>query len=442
VSSTSGSNQRNRLASAVFGRAHHQLRDWLWRYGHLLARNSPAAEGIPNRVLHVTSSFDLGGTQTQIKHLATAPSTRFEHRVTEIFPELNYLFREGECLDPGRYVRGNAVARAVGRNIMNRNRRGYELVQVAKIVRDVEAERPGALIGWGHEICVTTFLAALAARIPHVVFCIRTFNPACWADAARASVLHAAHRWMAPRASAIIANSTILREDYAGWASISADAVSVCSNGVSLDVPTESQLALHRTQVRASLGIAPDTFVVTNIARFSVEKGQRMIVDANALLPPEVRDRVTWLLCGDGPTLETIRTLASAQGTRNLQFTGRTTRVWETLAASDAFVMPSDYEGMPNAMMEAMAVGLPCVSTTRSGIRDVARDGTDALYVVPGDAAALAARVQWLVQHPQLAAAIGQSAAQRVREFSVARLVSCFEDTLAKSLQTPAVAAA
>jgi glycosyltransferase involved in cell wall biosynthesis len=97
---------------------------------------------------------------------------------------------------------------------------------------------------------------------------------------------------------------------------------------------------------------------------------------------------------------------------------------------------------MPNAMMEAMAVGLPCVSTTRSGIRDVARDGTDALYVVPGDAAALAARVQWLVQHPQLAAAIGQSAAQRVREFSVARLVSCFEDTLAKSLQTPAVAAA
>lgn len=434
----------NRIASAVFGRAHHQLRDWLWRHGHVFARNGHPASAnlVANRVLHVTSSFDLGGTQTQIKHLATAGSTRFEHRVTEIFPELNYLFRENERLDPARYVRGNAIAKLVGRNILNRNRRGYELVQVAKIVRDVEAERPIALIGWGHEICVTTFLAAIVARVPHIVFCIRTFNPGYWADPARASLLQAAHRWMAPRVSGTVANSTLLRDDYANWAGTAADAVSVCPNGVSLDVPPASQLGVYREQVRASLGIADDAIVVTNVARFSAEKGQRMIVHANALLRPDVRNRVTWLLCGDGPTRAEIEALVASQGARNVYFSGRTTRVWEMLAASDIFAMPSDYEGMPNAMMEAMVVGLPCVSTTRSGIRDVARDGLDALYVSPGDAHALASKVEWLVDSPQSAAAMAQSAAHRVREFSVSRLVNCFEDALTKFLRTPVSTAA
>ena len=114
----------------------------------------------------------------------------------------------------------------------------------------------------------------------------------------------------------------------------------------------------------------------------------------------------------------------------NVVFAGRTNAVADILAASDVFVMPSDFEGMPNAMMEAMAAGLPCVSTTRSGVRDVARDGIEALYYEPGDVTTLVEHLVSLIADTDRAGAMGLAAKSRIREFDVTRFVRCFEDQL------------
>lgn len=429
----------NRIAGAVLRRGHDQLRNGLWRYGHVLrdARRS-SQDVVPNRVLHVTNSFDVGGTQTQLKYLLTAPSTRFEHRVTEMFPELNYLYRSGQHVEPERYVHGNWIRRAIGGVVVQRNPRGFDLVQVAKLVRDLEIERPATVVGWGHENCVTTFLAAAVARTPRVVFCIRTFNPEYgWTDPVRSRRLRVAHRQMAPRLDAIVVNSTLLRSDYAEWAGVDPQRIAVCANGTSLSVPPPDEMAAYRTRSRAAWHAADDTIVVSNVGRFSAEKGQQRLVRAVAMLPPAIAARITCVLCGDGATLTEIKTLAHSSGLTNVRFVGRTSNVWEVLAASDVFVMPSDYEGMPNAMMEAMAAGLPCVSTTRSGIRDVARDGIEALYAEPDDDAALAGHLQKLVVDGQYARTLGRAAAVRISEFTVERLVGCFEAAIAPA-GTPA----
>ena len=419
---------------ALARRGHDQLRNGLWSFGHTLRdlRRQARPGVVPNRVLHVTSSFDLGGTQTQLKHLVTAPTTRFEHRVTEIFPELNYLFRQDERVERERYVQGDWLRRALGGVVVRRSPRGFDLVQVAKIVRDLEIEQPATVVGWGHEICVTTFLAAAIARIPRVVFCIRTFNPEYgWTDAKRARRLQIAHRRMAPRAHAVVVNSTLLQHDYGEWTGIDSRRIAVCSNGTSLDVPPPSEMAAYRARTRSAWGVADDGIVVSNVGRFSKEKGQDLLIRANAFLPADVGARVTFVLCGDGPTLADVKALAESAATTNVRFVGRTTSVWELLAASDIFVMPSDYEGMPNAMMEAMAAGLPCVSTTRSGIRDIARDGVEALYFEVGDSSGLARHLQHLVANPQIASMLGRSAVQRIGQFTVARLVECFEQAIA-----------
>jgi glycosyltransferase involved in cell wall biosynthesis len=85
---------------------------------------------------------------------------------------------------------------------------------------------------------------------------------------------------------------------------------------------------------------------------------------------------------------------------------------------------------MPNALMEAMAMELPAISTKVSGAMDVARDGVEALYYEAGDAETLAQHVRALAGEPARARALGAAAAARIREFSVPRLVQTFESIL------------
>jgi glycosyltransferase involved in cell wall biosynthesis len=419
--------------AAAASRIDRAARQLIWRVAPAIRRqrrSHPPAR--PGTVLHVTTSFDLGGTQTQIKHLCTAPSTRYVHSATELFPELNFLYRQEAQLDPARYVTGGPVARLLGKAVLNRNRRGFHQVQIHKLARDFAAERPEFVVGWGHEVSVLTFVAAAIARVPHVVFCIRTFNPSYgWTGEAFGADLQAAHRRMLPQTSAVIVNSTLLRDDYAAWTGTSPQRIKVCPNGISIETFSPAERTAIRDEVRRSYGISEDAVVVTSVARFSPEKGQRSLIEASRLLREQPAARpIVWLLAGDGSLLEDSRRQAQADGADNIVFAGRTRDVARILAASDIFVMPSRFEGMPNAMMEAMASGLASISTTRSGALDIARDGIEAVYYEADDVPRLAALVRQLVDQRERALQIGEAAAERLRRFDVPAFVAGFESIL------------
>jgi glycosyltransferase involved in cell wall biosynthesis len=387
--------------------------------------------GRPTTVVHVTSSFDLGGTQKQIKNLCTAPSARLRHTTVEVFPEINFLYRQGEAVEPERYIVGGLWQRAVGRIASTFSTRSPQLIQVYKIYRDLVAQPADVAVGWGHEMCATTFLAATFARVPHIVFCIRTFNPAFgWTSAAWGELLRTAHREMSPHVSAILTNSTPLREDHARWVGIDSARIGVCANGIELVRLSEAEIQEKRRAMRRQLGIDEDVKVAINVGRFSAEKGQHTIIAVNERLMRDYGNALVWLLCGDGPTLDGVRRQAEVGGMTNVRFLGRITGVYDYLCASDIFVMPSDFEGMPNAMMEAMACGLPCISTDRSGAVDVARHGHEALFYQVGDLAAMEQHVRFLLDHPGDARAMGRRARERLGEFSIDRSVACFEQII------------
>lgn len=412
----------------------------VWRNVHRL-RSTPALRPPSTRlkVLHVTSSFDLGGTQTQIKNLCTAPSTRYQHDTVEVFPEMNYLYRRGVQLSPERYLRGGVLQRAAGRCVLTLQIRSAQLVQAYKIMRDLQADPPDVVVGWGHEMCATSFVAGTLARTPHIVFCIRTFNPTFgWVDREMGRLLLDAHRSMTPAVGAVVTNSTPLQQDHAAWIGIDPRRIQVCANGIEIPTLTDAATQQKRRAMRARLGIADEVRVAINVGRFSAEKGQQTIVDINARLQRDYGNRLVWLLCGDGPLLEPMRVGAEQAGMTNIRFIGRTNQVVDYLCASDVFVMPSDFEGMPNAMMEAMACGLPCVSTDRSGAIDVARHGSEAFFYRVGDLTSMEQHVRYLVDHPAEAAAMGQRARARLREFSVERSVERFEEILAATIAAPA----
>jgi glycosyltransferase involved in cell wall biosynthesis len=419
---------------SIFLKFHESGLSLMWRRGYRMRSYfTPRPVDPANRVVaHATGSFDLGGTQTQIKNLCTAPEARYRHDAVEIFPELNYLYRRDVIVDPAFYVRGGTITRMLGRLVLNRNYRSSQLVQIYKLVRDFNAIKPDVVVGWGHEMSVTTFIAGAIARIPHIIFCIRTVNPTYgWVDPPFPDLLLRAHLCMLPKVSKVIVNSTLLQDDYSKWAAIDRESIVVCANGISASPLPPDRAAAARASVREAFGIGAGVRVILNVGRFSNEKGQRTLVEANKLLldrgtaPPFV-----FLMCGDGITLEEVKAKAAGYGMTNMLFPGRTDRVKDVLAAADIFVMPSDYEGMPNAMMEAMAAGLPCVSTTRSGALDVARPGLDALYYEPRNATQLAIHLERLLQDPEYARNLGGAAAARILEFSVARSVTTFEQIL------------
>ena len=425
------------LALLVWGallRFHWQILNAIWSRAHWVRRwRSPARVAQPGLVLHVTGSFDLGGSQTQIRNLCESRSSRYRHTATEIFPEMNFLYRQGVQITAADYVQGGVFRRAAGRLVLDLNYRSSQIVQIYKVFCDIRRAKPEIVVGWGHEMSVTAFVAASLARVPHIIFCIRTTNPTyLWVPKFLGDMMLLAHRRASSLASAIIVNSTFLRRDHSEWSGVPEERIRVCANGVDPGpARPAAERAAVRQRVRAELGASEETVVIVNVGRFSSEKGQRTIIESNAMLLKRTMPApFIWVLCGDGPTLEPLQQLADSTGAENIRFLGRTAAVKDVLLAADIFVMPSDFEGMPNAMMEGMTAGLACVSTTRSGATDVARDGSEALYYEPRDAVGLAQHLRVLIEQPELRRRLGAAAASRISEFTVERSTNTFDAVL------------
>jgi glycosyltransferase involved in cell wall biosynthesis len=141
------------------------------------------------------------------------------------------------------------------------------------------------------------------------------------------------------------------------------------------------------------------------VARLSQEKGVDLLIDAFAAARERTPD-IVLLVVGDGPQRALLERQAEMLGVgASVSFAGRLANVFEPLAASDIFILPSRLEGFPNALVEALMVGLPAISAyCPGGIMDVLGPVPDryALQFPPGDVAALAAAIVRLADSPAL----------------------------------------
>jgi colanic acid/amylovoran biosynthesis glycosyltransferase len=166
------------------------------------------------------------------------------------------------------------------------------------------------------------------------------------------------------------------------------------------------------------VGVTP---VVTTVGRLAPEKGQTVLIDALA----ELRDRGITArveLIGAGPLQQTLRAAAFARGIEDrVDFVGELPphEVAERLRRSTVFCLPSFAEGLPVAMMEAMAMGAPVVATHVNGIPELAVNGRSALTVAPGDAQALAGALETVLADP---------AGARCRADEARRLVEVYHE--------------
>lgn len=154
------------------------------------------------------------------------------------------------------------------------------------------------------------------------------------------------------------------------------------------------------------------------VARLASPKRQDLLLEAIARTTG-AGVRVT--IAGCGPNERALRDLAIALGVGSrVHFAGQVDNVAELLQKADAVVLPTDREGMPLCIIEAMRHGLPVVASRVGGIPEVIRDGVDGLLVAPGSVEELARAIQTLAQDPALTRAMGSSARERYeREFTL-----------------------
>jgi glycosyltransferase involved in cell wall biosynthesis len=180
-----------------------------------------------------------------------------------------------------------------------------------------------------------------------------------------------------------------------------------------------------RSHSRFELGLDENTPVVLSVGRLSEEKGHSVLLNALPALLSRFPD-LELLIAGEGSLRSRLEGLVEKlQLGRHVRFLGARSDVPEIFATADVFVLSSLWEGLPMALLEAMASGLPCVATRVGGIPQAMRDGVEGLVVPPNDAEALADALATCLENRELAGRLGQRARARVEsEFSARRMAS------------------
>jgi glycosyltransferase involved in cell wall biosynthesis len=161
---------------------------------------------------------------------------------------------------------------------------------------------------------------------------------------------------------------------------------------------------------------APGQIIVGSMGVLEERKGHRFLLAAAAELKARGL-KLQYRIAGDGALRRSLEQQAVDLGlVDDVQFSGFVTDTAEFLASIDLFVMPSLFEGLGVAVLEAMAAGKPVVATRVGGLAESVLDGVTGLLVAPRDAAALATAIDKLARDPALALALGSRGAARVRQ--------------------------
>ena len=171
---------------------------------------------------------------------------------------------------------------------------------------------------------------------------------------------------------------------------------------------------VDREAMRRRLGLAPEEHAMTMVGTFKRQKGHRHLIEAATQVVPRF-PHVRILLVGDGELAGEVWGQVEAAGIADrVLFLGSRRDVPEILAASDSFVLPSLWEGLPVALVEAMASRLPVIATAVSGTRQVMVDGRTGWMVPPGDPDALTVAMAELLSDPAGAHAVAAAGRERV----------------------------
>jgi len=188
---------------------------------------------------------------------------------------------------------------------------------------------------------------------------------------------------------------------------------------------------------RNELGMLDDSVLIGAIGRLIPQKGFGDLLAALALVLPR-HPNVMCLIVGDGPLRTSLEHQCHALGLeRQVRFVGTHPEPWRILAMCEMVVLPSLFEGLALALLEALAIGMPVITTQVGGAAEVVTSGQNGLVVPPGRPAALAESIERMLSDGHLRAACRVNGPPSVQPYEVHgvldRLLGVYESLTAEA---------
>jgi len=203
------------------------------------------------------------------------------------------------------------------------------------------------------------------------------------------------------------------------------DKIFMIPNGVDLSKYSREQIAAGNSDIRAQYDIKDFAPVIGSIGRLDPIKGYDVLIKAYAeILKTTPAARL--MIVGEGKDQRRLNRLCKQLALPHpVIFTGYQQNPAELLGAMDVFVISSHSEGVPNSMLEAMAAGLPVVSTKVGAIGSVLQHDNNGLLVDPGNINVLSGNILDILNHKEKAKRLGQSAYETIlNRFSVKQMAA------------------
>lgn len=368
------------------------------------------------RVLLVIATLTYGGTETQLYHLAR----KLHQRHYDVM--VCCVTMGGPLADDLRRI--GIDVRILGK------RHKLDAWVLWKFVQLLRSYRPDVVHSFLFTANMWSRLGAWLYKPRGVVASIRSI------EGSRELLPVLIDRLLSCITDRVVCNAQEIANYLAQEEGIAANKLTVIYNGVDTDwldawlvVHGELPLGLRKSAV----GLFPDRRVVGMVCRFDRRKGIDVFLTACELLLKK-RDDLQFLLVGDAYSHQSDEVACKAQIMRRLErppldstvvAPGFAPDVRGYLGAMDVFVLASHTEGLPNALMEAMAMERPVVATSVGGVPELVRPEIDGVLVPPDDPRAIADAVLRLLDQPNLARTMAQSARDRIRQnFSLTHMVS------------------
>ena len=312
-------------------------------------------------VLHVDAGVEWRGGQQQVLYLMEG---------------LTQLGHDNQIATPPSSPLGEKAA-SEGLRVHSINMRGeWDLSAARSLLRLVDQERP-EIIHFHDARSAGIGALIRVQRIPPIIVSRRVDFPI-----GRNPFSRRKYR----RADAVVAVSNRIG-DICLQAGILRERIAIVHDGIDIE---RFGTMMPKARARLAIGISPGIPIIGVVAALVNHKGHRYLLDAMPMVLEKKSD-AHLVIAGDGPLRKSLESQSRQLGiVKAVTFLGQIEKVPEFLAAIDLFVLPSHMEGLCQALIEALAAGIPCIATRAGGIPDVIEDGRSGLLVPPRDPNALA----------------------------------------------------